>query len=145
MLPLNEYESKSRTSLAYSVSGESEDHVNNRLNSAGGATSRRLNHNNVSTGTSFAEGLRGDAIYFPSPYALSRVVSVYESSGAASDLVKGCTRQHQQQHPQSQQQQSQPHTPSHNLIPTPVHRQHQQHYDVPFKQASRSLCTAVTY
>ena len=128
MLPLNEYESKSRSSLPYSVSGESEDHMNNRLNNAGGTmattTSRRLNHNNLSGSqgaASFPEGLRGEAIYFPSPYALSRVVSVYESS----DLAKGCPRQ---------QQQSDQHTPSHALIRTPVHRQQQQHYDVPFKQ-----------
>ena len=156
MLPLNEYESKSRTSLAFSLSGDSEaDAVNNRLNSGNncsGATAtlgRRISqqqHSNsgcreaaaYSGSMAPSEGATTTALYFPSPYALSRVLSVYESSPRVT--------YQQQQQQQQQNPQSQPHTPSHGLHhQTPGHQQQQQkhhqsqqqHYDVPFKQVSQ--------
>lgn len=102
MLALNEYESKSRTSLAFSVSGESEER-----------------HRGPSDSTS---------VYFPSPYALSRIV--YESSEDALLPQASCARIH---------------TPSHHHQ-TPGHTRPQQtHYDVPFKQVCLFVAAGVFF
>lgn len=137
MLPLNEYEhSKSRTSLAFDSCEQQQhnhhqvsDHINGRVN----VTSRRM--------TPYSEGtLRSsEQIYFPSPYALSRVVSVYESNDnvvpqhnhhPAVTLSKTASSSSPSSSSPSHRHLS-TQTPSHSIS-----RHQKQHYDVPFKQAS---------
>jgi hypothetical protein len=147
MLPLNEYEhSKSRTSLAFDSCEQQQhnhhqqlsDHINGRVNVT---SSRRM--------TPYSEGtLRSsEQIYFPSPYALSRVVSVYDSNDVVVPQQQHLAHHHNPVTLSKTTSSSSPSSsPRHHLSTTPSHsssgnRQHhqKQHYDVPFKQASLSL------
>lgn len=147
LLPLNEYDSKSRTSLVFSATasaaagasiGEADqDYINNRVN-IGSSRSRILAASGSSScALAFPENsnsLTADQIYFPSPYALSRVVSVYgESSDHLATLSKSCSPRVQQRlaHQQQQQQQQQNIATTHYDIPFSKNV-----IDVPFKQAS---------
>lgn len=136
MLPLNEYEhSKSRTSLAFDSCEQQlqqQQHHHQHSDHINGGRVRRI----TSYGAGEVGTLRSsDQLYFPSPYALSRVVSVYDGSEVIPH------------HPVtlSKTASSSPScSPRHLSSQTPSHssgRQHslKQHYDVPsFKQAS--LC-----